>query len=150
MKRPAAALLLLALDACQTPGPASLAEIEGASDWNLDDGDALAYRFQRDMRRLLVGRGIGDALSELRSEGYACSTEEAHQDHPDPVSVCTKSFATRACQIDWEVSLAAKGAVTSSVDTGFARDCVGLDRDWPDARNSAIDNQAALGKREMS
>ncbi len=139
----AAALLLLPLVACQTPGPASLAELGRASDWSLDDGDALAYRFQRDMRRLLVGRSVSDALSDLRSDGYDCNTGEAHEDHRGPLSVCRKSFATRACELDWEVSLAAEDAAIFSVDTGFARDCIGKDRDWPEAKLSAIDNGRA-------
>lgn len=135
-----------ALGACQTPGAGSLSEIENASNWNLDDGDALAFRYQRDMRRLLVGRDIAGALGELRADGYECATGEAHEDHPDPMSKCKKSFATRACQLDWRVEVQAQEATVSAVETDFARDCVGDNRDYPEAKRSAIDDQLAPAK----
>ncbi|NWG70797.1 MAG: hypothetical protein HXY23_04190 [Parvularculaceae bacterium] len=146
MNRLALLFVCAALGACQTPGAASLSEIQSASNWNLDDGDALAFRYQRDMRRLLVGRDIAGALGELRADGYECATGEAHEDHPDPMSQCKKSFATRACQLDWRVNLAANNAIVAEVETGFARDCVGRDRDFPAAKDSAIDDQLAPAK----
>lgn len=140
------ALLAADLSACATAGPASLADIDGASNWNLDDGDALAFRFQRDMRRLLGGRAVGDAIGDLSVAGYECATGEAGDGHPDPTSVCTKSFATRACQLDWRVDLAPRNSLVDGVETGFTRDCVGKDRDWPEAKAPAIDDQLAPAK----
>jgi hypothetical protein len=135
------------LAACQTPGGAASVQeavsASGGSNWNLDDADALSNRFKRDMRRLLVGRELDGALQELRSAGFECATGEGHEDHPDPMSVCTKSFATRACQLDWSVDLAPRNAVIDSVDTVFTRDCVGVDRDFPEEKRSAIDDQLA-------
>ncbi|MEQ1929915.1 MAG: hypothetical protein ABL957_05200 [Parvularculaceae bacterium] len=130
-----------ALGACQTPGPATFADLDRAYDWNLDDGDALASSFERDLRRLLLGRNIGDALQQLRGAGYDCETGEAHERHPDPLSVCTKSFATRACQLDWRAELQPEQDAVRSVDAGFSRDCVGVNRDFPGEQRSAIDDQ---------
>jgi hypothetical protein len=64
---------LALLAACATSAD-SLGEIDSGSDWNLADGDALASRFQRDMRQVLTGKDISAALSDLRNEGVKDST----------------------------------------------------------------------------
>lgn len=121
---------------------ASCASTETA-DWAGDSGKSLAAEYKRDMTRRLVGRDIGDALETLKADGYDCATGEAHEAHPDPISVCRKSFATRACQTDWEVTLSPRKAVVRNAETEFTRDCVGVDRDWPAPKRSAIDDGLA-------
>ena len=142
MHRAALFAAAAALAACASV-PMSAGDIDAAYDWNLDDGRALASAFSRDMRRLLAGDDIGSALQSLRDAGYDCATGEAHEARPDPISVCEKSFATRACQLDWEVTLEPEDGRVREVGAGFARDCVGKDRDWPEAKASAIDDQLA-------
>jgi hypothetical protein len=129
---------LAALSACATAA-ASLQDIDGAYDWSLDDGRALASGFSRDMKRLLGGADIGEALRMLSDTGYSCATGKAREDQPGAVSVCEKSSATRACQLDWAVRLQPKDARVHEIETDFTRDCVGVDRDWPSATRSAID-----------
>jgi hypothetical protein len=127
----------LTLAACST------VDDHAGRDWNNDPARALAAAYQRDMTRMLVGRGVGDALDALRADGYECDTGEAHERHPDPMSVCRKSFATRACQLDWETALYPKKGVVRSVEGVFTRDCVGVNRDWPAPNRSAIDDGLA-------
>lgn len=131
------AVSALSLGACST-----VADREGR-DWTNDTGRALAAGYQRDMTGMLVGRGVGYALDALRADGYECDTGEAHERHPDPMSVCRKSFATRACQLDWETALYPRKSVVRRVETEFTRDCVGVDRDWPTPTRSAIDDGLA-------
>jgi hypothetical protein len=57
--------------------------------------------------------------------------------------VCSRSFATRRCQMDWEISSTADKGMVTWVDGAFRRDCVGLADDWPDQVKSAIDDQLA-------
>jgi hypothetical protein len=68
---------------------------------------------------------------------------EAHQDYPDPMAVCSRSFATRACQMDWEISSTAENGMVDDVDGSFRRDCVGTADDWPEPVVSEIDAQLA-------
>lgn len=144
LERTALGLSALGLAACATPGRApSLSAVEAGRDWTTAPGASTAAVYARDLRRALIGRHIGDALNALRSAGYDCATGEAHEDHPDPMSVCTRSFATRACQLDWEAVLTMRRGVVHRVDGAFARDCVGTERDWPAPRRSAIDDQRA-------
>ena len=75
--------------------------------------------------------------------GFECQYGEAHQDYPDPMQVCTRSFATRECQMDWEISTTADKGMTNEVTADFRRDCVGTDKDWPEPIVSDIDKQLA-------
>ncbi len=49
-----------------------------------------------------------DAIAAIEAAGFSCIYGEAHETYPDPMAVCSKSFATRACQMDWEISSTAK------------------------------------------
>ena len=135
---------LVALSACASLGKRpTVAAADGAQDWMNAPGATLAHVYQREMRRALPGLGVGAAIDGLRAAGYDCATGEAHPRHPDPMSVCRKSFATRACQLDQEVALSMTRAIIRKVEASFERDCVGTGRDWPSPKRSAIDDGLA-------
>jgi hypothetical protein len=62
------------------------------------------------------------------------------------MAVCSRSFATRACQFDWEVALTSdpgRPGKVETTETGFRRDCVNAADDWPVPVDSAIGDQLA-------
>jgi hypothetical protein len=136
----AAALLL---GACASDGPKTLQESQSAHTWHSDNGKSLNAAFVADARRSLKGTTRAEALDLVKAAGYECQFGEAHENYPDPMAVCTRSFATRACQMDWEVSMTADKGKTKDVDASFTRDCVGTDLDYPEKKKSAIDDQLA-------
>ncbi|MBY0421846.1 MAG: hypothetical protein K2Q06_06045, partial [Parvularculaceae bacterium] len=114
------------LGACTTaPSGLSVAEFESSRDWISGDGASEARAFDRGMGRALRGAPIADAIADLRDAGYECETGEAHERHPDPMTVCRWSFATRACQLDKTVVLSTSRGVVRDVEATFERDCVG-------------------------
>lgn len=147
-----ALLAAIALCAC-TPAPTGeratpappldLKSIQSARDWQYEAGDKLDAGFKADAAGLLGKLSRPDAIKTLTDAGFECIYGEAHQDYPDPMAVCTRSFATRACQFTWEISSTADKGMVDDVDAGFRRDCVGTDEDWPDRIESAIDEQLA-------
>ena len=138
---------VIACAGCASSAGPTFADRQAGKDWNNGEATSLARGFDRDARRSLDGLTVADALSSLRNAGYECATGEAHEHHPDPMSVCEKSFATRACQLDWTVALTPRDAKVREVETSFERDCVGVDRDFPAPKRSAIDDQLAPPKR---
>jgi hypothetical protein len=143
-----AGLAWLALAACAQGGhgPQTMTEILQTHDWQYDRGGDLVAALDRDFARLARQQGRAATLAKLQAAGYACSYGEGHEDYPEPAAVCTRSFATRACQMDWEVSLTSDPARPDSVDwtdAGFRRDCVGTADDWPEPITSEIDSQLA-------
>lgn len=138
----------LVLGACVSAGagPKTIAEMHQASEWQYGEGEALAAGMAKDVRRLAKENGRAATLAQLAEAGYDCQYGEAHEDYPEPMAVCTRSFATRACQFDWEVSIEsdpAKPDGVTAADAAFTRDCVGTQDDWPVPVNSAIDDQLA-------
>lgn len=124
----------------------SLDQLHVMHDWASGDGKGLEAAYKADIQSLLVPQKRAGALSALQAAGYECVFGEAHEDYPEPAAQCTYSFATRACQMDWEVFLTSEPAVPGGIETldaGFTRDCVGVDRDWPVAVKSPIDDQLA-------
>ena len=83
------------------------------------------------------------AIEAIEAAGFSCMYGEAHEDYPDPMAVCSRSFATRRCQMDWEISSTAEKGMVNWVDGAFTRDCVGVADDWPTEVKSAIDDQLA-------
>lgn len=145
-------LLALAVAACQPQGPAqqraqqqptSLDALEQAHDWQHEPGDKLNAAFDAGAKAILLRMKRSDAIEAITKAGFACEYGEAHQDYPDPMAVCTKEFATRACQMTWEIASTADKGVVDSAEGSFRRDCVGTDDDWPDKVLSPIDDQLA-------
>lgn len=125
------------------PGPETLADLEAAHDWQYQPGQQLNADWASGVQGILGDLSRLQAIQAIEAAGFQCMYGEAHQDYPDPMAVCTREFATRRCQMDWEISSTAdKGRVTW-VDGAFRRDCVGLDDDWPDQVKSAIDDELA-------
>jgi hypothetical protein len=130
--------LTLVLSACVLMPPASLQELQQERDWLHGEGAMLARAYQRDADALLTGRSTQAALREAEAAGYECAEGEAAD-----TMVCTRSFATRACQFDWTLTLALApgGSPVTSTRADFRRDCVGTASDWPEPIVSAIDDQ---------
>lgn len=123
--------------------PASLKDLEAQHDWQRETGEKLNADWTAGVKALLGKMSRPDAIKAITDAGFECIYGEAHENYPDPMAVCTRSFATRACQMDWEISSTADKGMVDSVDGGFKRDCVGTDDDWPDKVKSAIDEQLA-------
>lgn len=143
-----AGLALLAVVACAHGGdtPGTIAEIHEAHDWQHDKGDRLQTSLARDFSRIARKAGRAETLAQIEAAGYECTYGEGHEDYPEPAAVCTRGFATRACQMDWELTLTSDPARADSVDWAdatFRRDCVGTADDWPVPVASEIDMQLA-------
>lgn len=147
-----AALAFLGLAACspqqaEAPAaaatPASLKDLETAHDWANEPGPALNSAFETGAKAILGPMTREDAIKAINEAGFECIYGEAHETYPDPMAVCSRSFATRACQMDWEIASTADKGKVEEVTTIFKRDCVGTDADWPDKVESVIDNQLA-------
>ncbi|HVY88529.1 MAG TPA: hypothetical protein VG942_06650 [Hyphomonadaceae bacterium] len=140
------ALATLALAACapaKLAQPKTLADLYQAHDWQHEPGEKVEKEFAEAAMAILKPMTRADAITSLNAAGYECTYGEASDGYPDPAAQCTRSFATRACQMDWEIfSTADKGKV-DEVTASFRRDCVGTEDDWPDKVNSPIDNQLA-------
>ncbi|MFN3609845.1 MAG: hypothetical protein ACK4Y9_12345 [Hyphomonas sp.] len=143
---------LLALPGCahERGRAQTLDELHGMYDWQYEPGSDLNSAYANDMRRVLVPMGREGALAALRSARYECLFGEAHDAYLEPAAQCTYSFATRACQMDWEVFLTSEPSRPGGIetlDTAFQRDCVGTDLDWPEKIVSEIDSQRAAAAR---
>lgn len=123
--------------------PADLKALDASHDWQNEAGEKLGAGFTAGAKAILGKMTRSDAIAALNEAGFECIYGEAHQDYPDPMAVCTKSFATRACQFDWEIASTADKGMVDEVTASFKRDCVGTDDDWPDKVKSAIDDQLA-------
>jgi hypothetical protein len=151
--------LALALAAC-TPQPTAeapepspevelagkvtnLKDLEAKHDWQHETGEALNTSWNEGVKAILGKMSRPDAIKAITDAGFECIYGEAHPDYPDPMAVCTREFATRACQMTWEISSTADKGMVDEADGSFKRDCVGTADDWPDKIESAIDNQLA-------
>lgn len=130
--------------AAETPAvPADLKSLEASRDWQYGDGAELNAAWSAGVETLLGKMNRSDVIAAITDAGFECQYGEAHEAYPDPMAVCTRSFATRACQMDWEIASTADQGMVDEVDGMFRRDCVGIDRDWPEPKRSAIDDQLA-------
>ena len=127
----------------QVATPVDLKSLEAAEDWQSGEGAKLNADWNAGVTALLGKMSRPDAIAAIQGAGFECIYGEAHADYPDPAAQCTRSFATRACQMDWEIFSTAENAMVDEVNGSFTRDCVGIDRDWPDPVRSAIDDQRA-------
>lgn len=123
--------------------PASLKELEAAHDWANETGEKLNASWNEGVKAILGKMSRPDAIKAITEAGFECQYGEAHETYPDPMAVCTRSFATRECQMDWEISSTADKGMVDEADGSYKRDCVGVDRDWPEPVKSAIDDQLA-------
>jgi hypothetical protein len=145
MKHLCVAGLILFAGACEA-APVTLQEAAAAHDWQNESGASLQRAFATDVKRAVSTTSRATALEAIKTAGYECTYGEGHEDYPEPAAVCTRSFATRACQMDWEIMLTSDPKKPDSVDElsgDFKRDCVGVDRDFPEPVRSAIDDQLA-------
>ncbi len=126
-----------------TAQPADLKTLETAHDWANGPGEKLSADFNAGAVAILARMSRPDAIKAITEAGFECQYGEAHPDYPDPMAVCTRSFATRACQMDWEIASTADDGIVDEVTGSFRRDCVGTDQDWPDKVSSPIDDQLA-------
>ncbi len=148
MKALAGVILALGLGACAhgMAGPKTVAELHEQHVWQHEPGADLMAAMETGFSRIAHREGRTATLAQLAEAGYECTYGEAHEDYPEPMAVCTRSFASRACQFDWEVWLTSDPKKPDSVDAagaGFRRDCVGLADDFPEPVKSAIDDQLA-------
>lgn len=143
----AAAAFALAVGGCAmgptNPGPQTLDDLEAAHDWQYLPGERLNADWASGVQGILGAMSRPQAIAAIEAAGFSCMYGEAHEDYPDPMAVCSRSFATRRCQMDWEISSTADKGMVNWVDGAFTRDCVGVEDDWPDAVKSAIDDQLA-------
>jgi hypothetical protein len=158
MIRAISAIALLALAACSpapvtapegppaaaaSVAPVDLKALEAAHDWQNEAGETLNANWNAGVKALLGKMSREDIIAALNAAGFECTYGEAHETYPDPAAQCTRSFATRACQLDWEIFSTADKGMVDEVDGSFTRDCVGVDQDWPEPVKSAIDEQLA-------
>ncbi|WP_291204351.1 hypothetical protein [Hyphomonas sp.] len=141
-------VLAAGLGACahEASGPKTVTELHQQHTWQHEPGAELQASMAKEFSRIAHRAGRAATIAQLAEAGYECTFGEAHEDYPEPAAVCTRSFASRACQFDWEVSLTSDPKTPDSVDetdTGFKRDCVGTGDDWPEPVKSAIDDQLA-------
>ena len=151
MRVPFGIVAVLVLGACAQQAPVApaaktIAEVHQEGDWQWAPGEALQAGLAEQVSRIGRDEGRAALIAELQAAEYECIYGEAHEEYPEPAAQCTRSFATRACQFDWEVFVTSDPAVPDSVetaDTSFRRDCVGTEQDWPEAAASTIDDQLA-------
>lgn len=142
----AAAAALVSACSHDFPKPGTITEMHQWNDWQHERGEKLYAALANDVSRIARQSGRAETISQLQAAGYECIYGEAHEDYPEPAAQCTRSFATRACQFDWEVFLTSDPERPDSVestDVSFRRDCVSTAQDWPEPVNSAIDDQLA-------
>lgn len=123
--------------------PADLKALEAAHDWQHEPGEALNKAWNDGVVALLGKMSRPDIIGAITAAGFACIYGEGHEDYPDPAAQCTRSFATRSCQMDWEIFSTADKGMVDEVDGSFKRDCVGTEDDWPDKVVSDVDKQLA-------
>lgn len=121
----------------------SLEGVHAAHDWQHGSGAELEAAYDLSVREALEPLRRMEAIEALTDAGYDCIFGEAHEDYPEPAAQCVRSFATRACQMDWEVFVTAANGRVDEVTGSFVRDCVGDNRDWPRPLHSPIDEQLA-------
>lgn len=122
---------------------ASVKAMQDALDWQHGKGPDLQAEYDATVKKLLVGQTRADVIQQITDAGYECIYGEAHQDYPDPAAQCTRSFATRSCQMDWEIFTTADKGKADTADATYTRDCVGTADDWPEPKESEIDKQLA-------
>ena len=123
--------------------PTDLKAREAAHDWQNEPGEALNTAWNDGVKALLGKMSRPDIIGAINAAGFECIYGEGHEDYPDPAAQCTRSFATRSCQMDWEIFSTADKGMVDEVDGSFKRDCVGTADDWPEPIKSAIDDQLA-------
>ena len=143
-----AVLLVAGLGACATGKlkPQTILEMHQTNDWAHERGEKLYAALANDVSRIARKNGRAATLAQLGEAGYECQFGEGHEDYPEPAAVCTRSFATRACQFDWDVTVTSDPKRPDSIyttDVDFRRDCVSTGLDWPEPVVSAIDDGLA-------
>jgi hypothetical protein len=126
-----------------TPAPTKLGDLMKSRTWRSEDGKLLSDWFDAEARRLMSPMTRPATTDQFATAGWSCTYGEGSEDYPDPAQVCTLSFATPECQLDWELMTTADKGKTTEVDGEFRRDCIGLDRDWPEKKTGEMDRNLA-------
>lgn len=127
-----------------TPAPNKLGDLMKSRTWRREDGKQLAEWFDAEAMRLMKPMTRAQTVDQFEAAGWSCIYGEGSEDYPNPAQVCTLSFATPECQLDWEISTQADNpGKTTEVDTTFTRDCIGVDRDWPEKKTGEMDRNLA-------
>ena len=143
-----AGLAALTTAACAHDGGTAMtiSEMHQMHDWQNESGAQLSAALASDVSKIAHRAGRAGTLAQLQAEGYECLYGEAHEDYPEPAAVCSRSFATRACQMDREVPLTSdpeRADSVGSTDVDFRRDCGSVGADWPEPVVSGIDTHLA-------
>ena len=113
------------------PAPASLSALQEAHDWQWEAGRELDAAWKRGVTALLRPMSRPNAISAIEQAGFTCTYGEAHETYPDPMAVCTRSFATRRCQMDWEISSTADSRCVLPYSPGEAYGSKKSGAGWP-------------------
>jgi hypothetical protein len=126
------------------PAPARLGDLMKSRTWRTEDGKLLADWFDAEAKRLMKPMTRSQTVDQFQTAGWECMYGEGSEDYPNPLQVCTLSFGTPECQLDWEISTEAENSgATKDVSTTFTRDCIGVDRDWPEKKTGPMDDNLA-------
>ena len=92
-------VLASALGACATgfPKPQTMTEMHQWYDWQHERGEKLYAALANDFSRIARKEGRAATIAQLAEAGYECQYGEAHEDYPEPMAVCTSSFAGPIC-----------------------------------------------------
>ncbi|MEQ1784932.1 MAG: hypothetical protein ABMA14_26595, partial [Hyphomonadaceae bacterium] len=82
--------------------PATLDALKEASDWQYEPGEKLNASWNDAVKAILGKLSRPEAINAIQAAGFECIYGEGSEDYPDPAAQCTRSFATRDCQMDWE------------------------------------------------
>jgi len=126
-----------------TPAPTKLGDLMKSRTWRGEDGKLLADWFEAEAKRLMMPLTRVQTVDAFSTAGWSCTYGEGSEDYPDPAQVCSLSFATPECQLDWELTTTAEKGKTAEVSAEFRRDCVGVDRDWPEKKTGEMDKNLA-------
>jgi hypothetical protein len=162
MKRPLSGCIALALAACSpaplpapqaaatpgplpllTPAPGKLGDLMKSRTWRSEDGKLLQEWFDAEAKRLMMPMTRAQTVDQFAAAGWSCMYGEGSEDYPDPVQVCSLSFATPECQLDWELMTTADKGRTTGVGSLFRRGCIGVERDWPERKTGEMNENIA-------
>ena len=104
--------------------PADLEALKVAHDWQYDPGEKLNADWNAGVVALLGKLSRPDAIGAIQAAGFECIYGEGSEDYPDPAAQCTRSFATRDCQMDWEIFSTADKGMVKEVDGSLDRKSV--------------------------
>ncbi len=135
------AFVIVAAACAHTPAPKTFAELRASNSWHSAEGAKLENQYDAFIAAIVQGKSTSALVAGLEAEDYVCTATPQHD-----TTVCAAGFATRACQMDWTVTLTHSVDVADKIESAvsdFGRDCVGRSDDWPEPVDSAIDDMLA-------